>query len=111
MRRKSDYTITYQHHPFIEGVNTSAENFCICRNRKSGSKSFLDIFTHKDVIGRCARMFKYFIGKIYLLESQPAEDATQLDIPFRNTVLGDLGEKVYSSSLDHDHLKTRCTSC
>lgn len=88
----------------IEGVNTSAENVIIWRNRKSGSNSLLDSFTYKNIIGRGGRMFKYFIGKIYLLESPPPEDATQLDIPFPDTILGDLDEKVYSSSLDHDQI-------
>jgi hypothetical protein len=83
----------------IEGVNTSAENVIIWRNRKSGSNTLLDAFTYKNIIGRGGRMFKYFIGQIYLLESPPNEDITQLDLPFPDEILGDLDEKLYESSL------------
>lgn len=55
----------------IEGVNTSAENVVIWRNKRSGGNSNLDIFTYKNIIGRGGRMFKYFVGNIYLLESPP----------------------------------------
>ena len=49
-------------------------------------------------------MFKYFIGKIYLLEPPPPEGTTQLDIPFPDTILGDLDENIYSSSLDSEQI-------
>ncbi|MEI5985311.1 DEAD/DEAH box helicase [Sphingobacterium spiritivorum] len=88
----------------IEGVNTSAENVVIWRNRKSGSNSILDSFTYKNIIGRSGRMFKYFIGKIYLLEAPPQDNATQLDIPFPDTILGDLDEDIYSSSLNNEQI-------
>jgi hypothetical protein len=88
----------------IEGVNTSAENVIIWRNRKSGGNSILDSFTYKNIIGRGGRMFKHFIGKIYLLEPPPPEGQTQLDIAFPDTILGDLDEKVYSSSLNHEQI-------
>lgn len=88
----------------IEGVNTSAENVIIWRNRKSGGNSILDSFTYKNIIGRGGRMFKYFIGKIYLLEPPPQDGATQLDIPFPDTILGDLDEKIYSSSLNTEQI-------
>lgn len=88
----------------IEGVNTSAENVIIWRNRKSGSNSILDSFTYKNIIGRSGRMFKHFIGKIFLLEAPPAEGATQLDIPFPDTILGDLDENVHSSSLNNEQV-------
>jgi len=88
----------------IEGVNTSAENVIIWRNRKSGSNSILDSFTYKNIIGRGGRMFKHFIGKIYLLESPPPEGQTQLDIPFPDTILGDLDEKIYKSSLNSEQI-------
>jgi len=88
----------------IEGVNTSAENVIIWRNRKSGGNSILDSFTYKNIIGRGGRMFKYFIGKIYLLEPPPPDGATQLDIPFPDAILGDLDENVHSSSLNNDQI-------
>ena len=89
----------------IEGVNTSAENVIIWRNRKSGGNSILDSFTYKNIIGRGGRMFKYFIGKIYLLEPPPPDGATQLDIPFPDTILGDLDENVHSLSLNNEQIQ------
>jgi hypothetical protein len=89
----------------IEGVNTSAENVIIWRNRKSGSNSILDSFTYKNIIGRGGRMFKYFIGKIYLLEAPPEEGQTKLDIPFPDTILGDLDADMYKTSLNSDQIK------
>jgi len=88
----------------IEGVNTSAENVIIWRNRKSGGNELLDSFTYKNIIGRGGRMFKYFIGKIYLLESPPDEGATQLDIPFPDMILGDIDAELYKSSLNNEQI-------
>lgn len=88
----------------IEGVNTSAENVIIWRNRKSGSNSILDSFTYKNIIGRSGRMFKYFIGKIYLLEKPPEEDLTNLDIPFPDTILADIDEDIYRESLNDEQI-------
>ena len=73
----------------IEGVNTSAENVIIWRNEIGASN--LNDFTYKNIIGRGGRMFRHFIGKIYLLESPPLEEVTQLEIPFPDSILGDLG--------------------
>lgn len=88
----------------IEGVNTSAENVIIWRNRKSGGNSILDSFTYKNIIGRSGRMFKHFVGKIYLLEKPPIDDETQLDIPFPDSILGDIDEDLYKESLTNDQL-------
>src|SRR5690554_414912 len=81
----------------IEGVNTSAENVIIWRNRKGSAK--LDDFTYKNIIGRGGRMFKHFIGKIYILEQPPEEGQTQLSIPFPDEILGDLDESKYDGLL------------
>lgn len=88
----------------IEGVNTSAENVIIWRNRKSGSNSILDSFTYKNIIGRGGRMFKHFIGKIFLLEKPPVEDHTQLDIEFPDSILGDIDENLYKNSLTNEQI-------
>ncbi|MFC6101235.1 DEAD/DEAH box helicase [Olivibacter domesticus] len=88
----------------IEGVNTSAENVIIWRNRKSGSNSILDSFTYKNIIGRGGRMFKHFIGKIFLLEKPPIDDHTQLDIEFPDSILGDIDENLYKDSLTTDQI-------
>lgn len=88
----------------IEGVNTSAENVIIWRNRMSGSNAILDTFTYKNIIGRGGRMFKYFIGNIFLLEAPPHEDNTQLDIPFPDEILGDIDEVEYKESLSDEQI-------
>lgn len=86
----------------IEGVNTSAENVIIWRNRKGIAK--LDDFTYKNIIGRGGRMFKHFIGKIYILEPPPHEGQTQLDIPFPEEILGDLDEPKYEGLLTKEQV-------
>lgn len=86
----------------IEGVNTSAENVIIWRNRKGAAK--LDDFTYKNIIGRGGRMFKHFIGKIYILENPPEQTQTQLDIPFPNEIIGDLDEDKYGGLLTNEQL-------
>lgn len=86
----------------IEGVNTSAENVIIWRNRKGSAK--LDDFTYKNIIGRGGRMFKHFIGKIYILEQLPEEGQTQLSIPFPDEILGDLDESKYDRLLTKEQI-------
>lgn len=53
----------------IEGVNTSAENVVLWSNKIF--KRFLDPYSYNNIIGRAGRMFKYFVGHIYLLEAPP----------------------------------------
>ncbi|MDD2799363.1 MAG: helicase [Bacteroidales bacterium] len=86
----------------IEGVNTSAENVIIWRNRKGSAK--LDDFTYKNIIGRGGRMFKHFVGKIYILEEPPEQEQTQLDIPFPDEILGDLDEAKYEGLLTKEQV-------
>ncbi|EAI5852901.1 DEAD/DEAH box helicase [Campylobacter coli] len=59
----------------IEGVNIPAKN--------------INHFTYKNIIGRSGRMFKYFIGEVYLFES-PNEDDNQekiLDVEIKSESL------------------------
>jgi len=86
----------------IEGVNTSAENVIVWRNRNGRSR--LNDFTYKNIIGRGGRMFKHFIGKIYLLEKPPEEEVIQLEIPFPDTILGDIDENKYKDSLTQEQI-------
>lgn len=69
----------------IEGVNTSAENVFVWRN-KNGNKNLND-FTYKNIIGRGGRMFKHFIGKIYVLDKAPETETIQLSIPLPNDII------------------------
>ncbi|AMB46800.1 DEAD/DEAH box helicase [Methylobacterium sp. AMS5] len=74
----------------IEGVNTSAQNVIVWKS-KLGRNNLKD-FTYKNIIGRGGRMFKHFIGHIYLLDAPPVEENTQLDLSFPDTILGSLDE-------------------
>lgn len=74
----------------IEGVNTSAENVIIWMNKNGKSK--LNDFTYKNIIGRGGRMFRYFVGNIFILDAPPPQEQTQLNIPFPEEILGDLDE-------------------
>jgi hypothetical protein len=89
----------------IEGVNTSAENVIIWRNRKGGSNKKLDDFTYKNIIGRGGRMFKHFIGKIYLLEEPPENVESQLEIHFPDDILDDIDEEAYKDSLTKEQIE------
>lgn len=74
----------------IEGVNTSAQNVIVWRS-KLGSTNLKD-FTYKNIIGRGGRMFKYFVGNIFLLDAPPVSEDTQLEIDFPEEILGTLDE-------------------
>ena len=52
----------------IEGVNTAARNIIIWNNQVANNS--LNSFTYKNIIGRGGRMFKYFVGNIYLLDNE-----------------------------------------
>lgn len=72
----------------IEGVNTSAENVIIWRNKNGRSK--LNDFTYRNIIGRSGRMFKHFIGKVYILEKPPESAETQLSLELPEQLVGDI---------------------
>lgn len=87
----------------IEGVNTSAENVVVWRN-KNGRTSLND-FTYKNIIGRGGRMFKHFVGKIFILEQPPAATNTQLNLEFPHELIGDIDITPYKESLSNEILK------
>lgn len=86
----------------IEGVNTSAENVIIWMNKNGKSK--LNDFTYRNIIGRGGRMFKYFVGNIYILDAPPPNEQTQLEIPFPEEILGDLDEERYENILSKEQV-------
>ena len=86
----------------IEGVNTSAENVIIWANKNGSPK--LDNFTYKNIIGRGGRMFKHFVGKIYILDEPPENKTIQLELPFPDEILGDLDEKQFNEILTSDQI-------
>lgn len=70
----------------IEGVNTSAKNVILWSN-KNGSARIND-FTYKNIIGRGGRMFRHFVGRIFILDKPPAEEVTQLALEYPDELLG-----------------------
>ena len=68
----------------IEGVNTQAKNV-ILWSVKNGTFS-IDYFTYRNIIGRAGRMFRYFVGKVYLLEMPPETEKTTLELEFPDDV-------------------------
>ena len=70
----------------IEGVNTSAENVILWSNRSGNIR--INDFTYKNIIGRGGRMFRHFIGKIFVLEEPPQEQETSLYLDFPDEILG-----------------------
>lgn len=72
----------------IEGVNTSAKNIILWRN-KIGNSNLKD-FAYKNIIGRGGRMFKHFVGEIYLLEQPPEHEITQLELEIPDDILMNL---------------------
>lgn len=90
----------------IEGVNTQAEQVIVWSN-KNGSHKF-DYFTYRNIIGRAGRMFKYFVGKVYLLEEPPVQENTTLTIEFPDEVAESLDSEnpgVEINQEQNDHIK------
>ncbi|MHC2303334.1 hypothetical protein ACVJBD_007601 [Rhizobium mongolense] len=87
----------------IEGVNTSAQNVIIWRSKLGSSK--LKDFSYKNIIGRGGRMFKHFVGSIYLLEPPPKDEEAQLEIEFPEQILGDLDVDQDGDRLTADQLE------
>lgn len=86
----------------IEGVNTSAENVIVWSNRKGQLK--LDDFTYRNIIGRGGRMFKHFVGNIYILEEPPSPSETQLELTFPDELLADVDDEKYKQELSKEQL-------
>lgn len=63
----------------IEGVNTSTKNI-ICYDDKINKKKF-DIFTFNNIAGRSGRMFRHFIGHVYILSPPPPPKLPFVDVP------------------------------
>ncbi|MBY8222612.1 DEAD/DEAH box helicase [Vibrio fluvialis] len=86
----------------IEGVNTSAENVIIWKNKNGSSK--LNDFTYRNIIGRGGRMFKHFVGKIYILDKPPESTETQLSLDFPEELVGDIDVDVYKQDLTDEQI-------
>ena len=86
----------------IEGVNTSAENIVIWKN-KNGSRNLND-FTYNNIIGRGGRMFKHFVGQIYILEKPPVSEDTELDINIPEEIYVDIDEHNFEQDLTKEQV-------
>lgn len=86
----------------IEGVNTSAENVIVWSNKKGQLK--LDDFTYRNIIGRGGRMFRHFVGNIYILEEPPSPTETQLELTFPDELLADVDDEKYKKELTKEQL-------
>lgn len=63
----------------IEGVNTKAQNVVIFDNKINKRK--YDFFTFNNIRGRAGRMFKHFVGHVYLFHDVPQQKLPFVDIP------------------------------
>ena len=63
----------------IEGVNTFAKNIIIYDNKIANTK--FDQFTFNNIKGRSGRMFKYFVGHVFVLDYDPQEELPLVDVP------------------------------
>lgn len=86
----------------IEGVNTSAENVIILANKNG--KPNLNDFTYKNIVGRGGRMFRHFIGKIYLFEAPPEEKPAQLKLEFTDELLNSLDTNKFKDELTREQI-------
>lgn len=91
----------------IEGVNTSAKNVIIWK-AKNGTKN-LDFYSYKNVIGRSGRMFKHFVGNVFLLDRAPQDESVTLSINFDDNILLDYIEND-DEEINNPQLKNRAIS-
>lgn len=87
----------------IEGVNTSAENVVVWTTSTKGFS--LDSFSYKNVIGRAGRMFRHFVGNIYVLQEAPDEAPVNLNIELPEQVVGEIDHEEYASYLSEDQIR------
>jgi hypothetical protein len=86
----------------IEGVNTSAEKVIVWSNKNGKLK--LNDFTYRNIIGRGGRMFRHFVGNIYILEEPPSPTDTQLELTFPDELLADVDDEKYKKELTKKQL-------
>lgn len=84
----------------IEGVNTSAGNVIVW-SKKNGNRN-LDYFTYKNIVGRSGRMFKHFVGNVFLLEEPPIETFPSLELDYPESLLERMDPEDYSGELTRE---------
>jgi hypothetical protein len=63
----------------IEGVNTVAKNVVVYESKLATER--LDFFTFKNIQGRAGRMFRHFVGNVYVFDQPPEPEFDFVDIP------------------------------
>ena len=86
----------------IEGVNTSARNVIIWSKKRANSN--FDYFTYKNIIGRSGRMFKHFVGNVFLLEEPPIETLSLLELDYPEPLLERIDPEDYSRELTPEQI-------
>lgn len=86
----------------IEGVNTSARNVVIWSNKNAKAK--YDYFTYKNIVGRSGRMFKHFVGKVFVLEEPPKETSPSLELDYPETLLERIDPREYLGELTEEQI-------
>lgn len=87
----------------IEGVNTSASNVVMWKRiNGNGKLKFMD---YKNFLGRSGRMFKHFVGNVYLLEPPIQDEKIQLELAFTDDVQGDIDTSEYEDFLSDKDIK------
>lgn len=81
----------------IQGVNTAAENVIMWQRRNG--KSNLKPLDFKNLMGRSGRMFKHFIGNVYLLDKPIKEKETTLQLEFSDNTQIDIDTQLYEDYL------------
>ena len=97
-----DYLISTS--SIIEGVNTSAQNIVLWSNKNG--KARIDDFTYKNIIGRGGRMFRHFVGRIFILEKPPPEASTQLKLEMPDELLGVIDSEMLQLEYSPEQLET-----
>ena len=64
----------------------------------------LNDFTYKNIIGRSGRMFKHFIGKVYILEEPPIASDVQLDLSLPDSLLGGVDDEYLRDGLTQEQI-------
>lgn len=88
----------------IEGVNTSAENVVLWSNKSGRGRAKINDFSYRNIIGRGGRMFKHFIGKIYILEKPPETEDIQLDLTFPDELVGSIDLDEFKNELSKEQI-------
>lgn len=63
----------------IEGVNTAARNVVVADNTINRKK--YDFFTFNNIRGRSGRMWKHYVGHVYLFNDPPQKELALVDVP------------------------------